>query len=136
MLDEKYKEDISFLVLYFKINQARDNEPACDTLASAILEKDADNELAMKWLGKKFFWKAENRYLKELEAYEKKKTTSQYNKLLDAFETVTNDFKTSLNYFTRLYKLYPKTEYAQYLGNLYTRLSAEGKAKYYYDKAK
>jgi tetratricopeptide (TPR) repeat protein len=89
----------------------------------------------MKWFGEKYFWLAENRYQAEMEAYEKKRTNSQYAKLLEAFKIVTRDFKTSLGYFTRLYKLYPKPEYARYLGNIYTRLDDKEKAKYYYNKA-
>lgn len=135
LLDDSYKEDVSMLGIYFQINRIRKNEPACDTLAREILDRDPDNEEAMKWFGEKYFWQAENRYQAEMEAYEKRKTNSQYAKLLEAFKTVTRDFKTSLNYFSKLYKLSPKPEYARYLGNIYTRLDDEEKAKYYYSKA-
>jgi len=135
LLDASYKEDISLLGVYLQISLIRKNEPVCDTLARAILDRDPDNEEAMRWLGEKYFWLAENRYQAEMEAYEKRRTNSQYAKLLEAFKTVTRDFKTSLSYFSKLYKLYPDSEYAKYLGNIYTRLDDEEKAKYYYNKA-
>jgi len=54
---------------------------------------------------------------------------------LKAFKIVTVDFKQSLDYYSRLYNLYPKPEYAKYLGNIYARLNDEKNAKYYHDKA-
>jgi hypothetical protein len=52
-----------------------------------------------------------------------------------AFKIVTADFKESLKYYTKLYKLYPKPEYARYLANIYARLDDEKMAKYYRDLA-
>lgn len=66
----------------------------------------------------KYYWKAENRYQAEMKAYNENKTRKQYAELLKAFKIVTNDFKQSLEYYTKLYNLYPKPEYAKYLGNI------------------
>ena len=136
MLEAKYKEEAGILEVYLKINQARDNEALSDTLAGLILEKEATNETALRWFAEKYYYKAENRYQEEMEAYEKKRTNSQYNKLLIAFKTVTGDFKTSLDYFRKLYQLYPDPQYATFLGNIYTRLDDEKTAKYYYNRSK
>jgi hypothetical protein len=70
-----------------------------------------------------------------MKAYEENKTRKQYARLLKAFKIVTVDFKLSLDYYTRLYKLYPRPEYAKYLGNIYARLSDEKNAKYYHNLA-
>jgi hypothetical protein len=70
-----------------------------------------------------------------MKAYEENKTRRQYDILVKAFKTVTVDFKRSLEYYTRLYNLYPKPEYARFLGNIYARLSDEKNAKYYQGKA-
>ncbi len=70
-----------------------------------------------------------------MKAYEANKTRKQYARPLKAFETMTLDFKKSLDYYTRLYRLFHKPENANYLGNIYARLSDEKNAKYYHDKA-
>ncbi len=136
LLDDKTKEDISMLESYLIINDAQNKKDVCKTLANQILKRDDDNEMAMKWFGEYYYWKAENRYKAELDAYEKKKTRSQYAKLLEAFKTVTADFKKSLSYFAKLYQKYPDPEYAKYLGDIYARLNDKEKAKYYHSKAK
>jgi len=136
LLDDSYKEKTNILEVYLSINQSRKNEALSDSLAQVILSIDSNNELALKRFAEKYYYKAENRYQEEMEAYEKKRTNSQYNKLLKAFKIVTSDFKTSLEYFEKLYKLNPDPEYATFLGNIYTRLDDEKTAKYYYDRSK
>jgi len=136
LLETKHKEEAGILEVYLNISQARDNEALSDSLAGLILEKEANNETALRWFAEKYYYKAENRYQEEMDAYEKKRTNSQYNKLLEAFKTVTSDFKASLDYFKKLYQLNPDPQYATFLGNIYTRLDDEKTAKYYYDRAK
>jgi len=136
LLGTKHKEEAGILEVYLNISQARENEALSDSLAGLILEKEANNETALRWFAEKYYYKAENRYQEEMEAYEKKRTNSQYNKLLEAFKTVTSDFKASLDYFKKLYQLNPDPQYATFLGNIYTRLDDEKTAKYYYDRAK
>ncbi len=136
LLDDSYKEKTNILEVYLSINESRQNEALSDSLAQLILTQDANNEPALRWFAEKYYYKAENRYQEEMEAYEKKRTNSQYNKLLKAFKIITSDFKTSLDYFTKLYKLNPDPQYATFLGNIYTRMDDEKTAKYYYDRSK
>ena len=95
------------------------------------LSLEDTNVLAMEWEAMRLYNKAENRYQSEMKAYENKKTTSQYNKLLKAFEGVTADFKSSLKYFKELYEINPSKKYASYLANIYARLDDKQKAEYY-----
>lgn len=119
---------------YFKINEALKNESECEKTAKDLLKINSDNQLALKWSAERFFWKAENRYQKEIAAYNKKKTNSQYAKLLKALNIVTSDFKRSRDFFEKLYVANPLPEYARFLGNIYNRLDDKAKAKYYQSK--
>jgi len=123
------------LEVYLAINQVLKNDQVCDSVASLILDTNPEHETSLNWYAEKYYWKAENSYQAEMKAYEENKTRKQYAKLLKAFKIVTVDFKQSLDYYTRLYNLYPRPEYAKYLGNIYARLSDEKNAKYYHDKA-
>ena len=107
------------------------NDSICEQTAEVILEQNPENEPALTWVAKKYYWQAENRYQTEMTAYDLNKTHSQYAILLEAFKTVTLDFKESLGYFTRLYEQYPNPDYAKYLGNIYVRLNDKQKARYY-----
>jgi len=130
-LPQKVRDSIQYKTGLLKANTALKNNHACDTLAANILKKDPGNITALDWMGKKYFWLAENRYQKELAAYAKNRTRSQYIELLQAFKKVTINFKRSLGYFRKLYALHPSSENARYLGNIYARLSVPSKAKYY-----
>ena len=132
-LDESSKQNLVILETHLEINKAQEKNTNCDWAAAEILKQDKNNEQALEWLARKYFWKAENRYQAEMEAYEKNHTRKQYNILLKAFKIVTADFKESLKYYTRLYDLYPGPEYAGYLGNIYARLDDEKMAKHYRD---
>jgi hypothetical protein len=105
-------------------------------LAKSVLQLDKKNETALYYLAKKFYWKAENKYDAEMEKYEKKKTRSQYNKLLKELKLISADFRTSRDYFLKLYKAHPKPEYAKYLGNIYARLNDKEKSNYYKKRSK
>ena len=135
LLDPQSRKETQNLEIYLSINQVLDNKQVCDSIAQLILDIDRDHESSLKWFASKYYWKAENSYQAEMKAYEKNKTRKQYAILLKAFETVTIDFKKSLDYYTRLYELFPKPEYAKYLGNIYARLSDEKNARYYHDRA-
>lgn len=119
---------------YFKINEALKNEAECEKAAKELLKINNENTVALKWSAGRFFWKAENLYQKEMAAYNKKKTNSQYAKLLKALNIITADFKRSRDYFEKLYHANPLPEYARFLGNIYTRLDDKAKAKYYQSK--
>jgi tetratricopeptide (TPR) repeat protein len=135
LLEDESTNRVENLEIYLSINQVQQNDQVCDSIASLILEINPDNESSLSWIANKYYWNAENRYQAEMKAYNENKTRKQYAKLLKAFKIVSNDFKQSLDYYTRLYNLNPKPEYAKYLGNIYARLSDEENAKYYHDKA-
>ncbi len=119
---------------YFKINVALKNDTECERTAKELLRINSENTMALKWSAERYFWKAENLYQKEIAAYNKKKTNSQYAKLLKALNIVTADFKRSRDYFEKLYNANPLPEYARFLGNIYTRLDDKTKANYYKSK--
>ncbi len=134
-LPQKIRDSIPYKTGLLKANAALKNAKASDMLAVGILKKDPKNITALDWLAKKYFWLAENRYQKELAAYYKNRTRSQYAELLQAFKKVTINFKKSLGYFRKLYALQPTSENARYLGNIYARLNVPPKAKYYQNLA-
>jgi len=134
--DEALKHDLKNLEAHLAINIGQENDTICDWAAEEILKQYENHEEALNWLAEKYFWKAENRYQAEMEAYNNNKTRKQYNILLKAFKIVTTDFKESLNYYTKLYEHYPNPDYARYLGNIYARLDDEKMAEYYRKKSR
>ncbi len=134
-LSGQAKEQESMINLLFVTHRALDNESEMDALAHELIEKNPDNVDALEYLAQKYFWKAENRYQEEMKAYENNRTHSQYAQLLRAFDVLNEDFRTSLNYYLRLYEFNPKAEYARFIGNIYLRFDDENKAQYYHDKA-
>lgn len=135
-LPEISRSDEKMTEQYFKVNKALKKDLMCDQLAAELMKMDAANTTALEWKAVKYFWQAENLYQTSLKEYNNNKTNKQYKILLKALDVVTADFKKSLDYFTRLYKLDPQPEYAQYLGNIYTRLDDKKKAEYYYKLSK
>lgn len=130
-LPDESKEDPQLLEGFFTANKSLKNEDACDEIARTLLQNDAENMLALDYWGKKYYYKAEDRYRTEMMAYENKKTNKQYRILLSALDEVTADFKKSLGYFKTLYKLDPSPVHAKYLGYIYGRLDDKKKEKYY-----
>jgi tetratricopeptide (TPR) repeat protein len=112
-----------------------ENDEELIKVSNELLALNPDNTDALFFLGKHFFWKAENRYQSEMEAYEKNRTNRQYAQLLRAFETLNADFRKSLDYFLRLYKINPQPRYARFIGNIYLRFEDKGKADFYHKKA-
>jgi hypothetical protein len=100
-----------------------------------LLSLNPDNTDALFVLAKYYFRKAENLYQKEMEAYEKNRTHRQYAQLLRSFEVLNADFRKSLTHFLKLYNLDPKPQYAQYIGNIYTRFNEPAKANEFNRKA-
>ncbi len=119
---------------YLIVNQGLENGDVCDDLANQLFKKNVNNIVALEWKAKKYFYKAENRYQKEISAYEKHKTRKQYAKLLKSLDVVNKNFKVSLKYYKKLYKLNPDSKYAKYLGNIYARFNDKEKAEYYRSK--
>jgi len=135
-MEANSQSDAHLLAQYLIVNKNLENTEVCDKLAKQITSLDASNVIAMEYYAEKFFWLAENLYVKEMTAYKNKRTTSQYKKLLKALDEVWPTFRKSRDYFLKLYKIDPKPEYANYLGNIYTRFDDKEKADYYYKRAK
>ena len=62
------------LEAYFKINKELGNTDECSTIGNQLLDIDPYNLTALTWFGKMYYRKAEDRYQKEMKAYDKKKT--------------------------------------------------------------
>jgi tetratricopeptide (TPR) repeat protein len=134
-LQDNFRNSPKVTAKLLKAQLALDNTRAADTLAQKVLKSNPENLFALRYEAKKYFWRAENRYQAEMKAYNHNKTRRQYAHLLNAFKIVTADFKKSLTYFRKLYKLQPTAENARYLGNIYARLDDRSKAKYYQNLA-
>ena len=132
---EQAQSDADLLAGYLIVNKNLENYKTCDNLALQIFELDDENIIALEWYGEKFFREAEELYVSEMKAYKNNRTTSQYKRLLKALDKVYPAFRKARDYFLKLYRINPKPEYANYLGNIYTRLGEEQKANYYYNKA-
>lgn len=130
------QEDMQLLEAYFAVNKGIDNIERCNDIARELLSLDSDNLVALNWFGKQYYRKAEDRYQKEMKAYDNHKTNKQYRILLKALDIVTTDFKESLSYFKKIYALEPTPENANYLGHIYGRLSDKKKESYYKELAK
>ncbi len=117
--------------LYFTAQKKLGNTQVCDQMAAILLKLDVTNKMALEWNAEKYFWKAENHYQQAMNDYEKNKTNKQYLIMVKELDGVTADFKKSLGYFEKLYKLYPSKEYAKFMSNIYIRFQDKDKSDYY-----
>lgn len=129
-MSEVEKKEIRHLESYLKIQQALENFKTADKTADEILSLEKENTIAMEYYARKYYYRAENLYQMEMEAYEKNKTNRQYKILLKKLKIVSADFKKSRDYYEKLFQINKKSEYAKYLGNIYARLNNNKKAKY------
>ena len=116
---------------YFLIQKELKDTTICDSVSMALLEINPENVEALEWNAKKYYWLGENRYQREMSVYDKKKTNRQYKILLNELDLVTADFKKSLPYFDKLWKIEPGKKYASYFANIYARFGDGKKADYY-----
>ncbi len=130
------KQDVQLLEAYLGVNNGLGKTDTCNDIAQQLLSIDANNLVALNWFGKQYYNKAEDRYRKEMKAYDDHKTNKQYRILLKALDVVTADFKKSLSYFKKIYTLQPTSENANYLSHIYGRLSDKKKEAYYKGLAK
>jgi len=129
--DAETQLETKAMELYLTAQKNLENYSVADKLATAILKKSPKSKVALERMAEKYFWKAENRYQKEMDAYEKKKTNRQYAIMLKALEGITVDFKKSLSYYEKLYKNYPSKEYAKQMANIFARFQDKKKSDYY-----
>ncbi len=135
-LDMQAQGDVNNLKNYLNINKNLGKTEECNKIAKQINKIEPNSIFVLEYYADKYFWLAENMYVKEMNAYKKKRTTSQYNKLLKALEKVWPNFKKSRDLYLKLYKKDPKPEYAGYLSKIYTRYDNKEKAAYYKKRAK
>lgn len=132
--DNKEKE-VTLLEDYVALNNHFNNLQIALETSKKLLSLAPENETALLTVGRFYYNKAEDRYQREMKAYEKKKTRRQYAFLLDQLKVATKDFKTARFYFEQLYNRYPRKEYAVYLSNINTRLNNKKQAEYYKSKS-
>ena len=130
-LDPSVQKSEKYLNDYFVLNRKKENKAACDSLASVMLSVNPLNTYALEWNAEKYYWLAENRYQREMEKYNRNKTTRQYQLLVKELELVTADFKKSLVWFDQLWKKDPGEKYAPFMTNIYARFGNPEKADYY-----
>lgn len=104
-IQQKARKEESLLHDYLKLLLAMDHDQKAIQVARELLELNAENTDALYHMAVHYFWQAENRYQEEMQAYEQNRTHRQYAQLLRAFEVLNEDFRTSLNYFLKLYDL-------------------------------
>ena len=134
-IDEDARSTEELLTVYLVVQKNLGNTKESTELAAQLLKMNPNNQEALEWFAKSNFRKAEDLYVTEMKAYKNHRTTKQYKRLLKKLDIAYEDYRTSRDYFLKLYKLSPKSEYAKYLGDIYTRLAQKQKAAYYYNKA-
>lgn len=135
-IDPKDQNEAKMLSSYFKLCDKLNYKNQLDGVAQKLLKVDAYNIDALEHFAEKYYWLAENSYIKEMKAYNEHKTQEQYQKLLAAFKVLNENYKIAKDYFLKLYQLQPKSRYATFLGNIFTRFENKEKADYYYNLAK
>ena len=131
-IDNKKENDSELIEDYLKLQTSLGKDTkSLYTLSTKLLALDPNNVSALSNIAKYYYEKAEDRYNREMDAYDKKKTRRQYAYLLEQLKIAANDYKTSSQYFEQLYKLNPSKETAAYLSNIFSRISKEKKAEYY-----
>ena len=135
-IDGKYQSQAKYLEGHMKVCESLKHFDQMNRAALQLLKMDRNNCSALETLAIYYYRMAEERYQTEMKAYEKNRTNRQYKQLLNALEEINANFRTSREYFERLYKLNPEPRFANYLGNIYTRFENKKQADYYYRKAK
>lgn len=130
-LDKTSQNELPKLNTYFLVQKELKDSTVCDSVSLVLLDKDPQNVEALEWNAKKYYWKGENRYQREMAKYNKKKTTRQYKILLKELDNATADFKRSLKYFDKLWNIESGKKYASYFANIYARFGDEKKSKSY-----
>lgn len=131
VMDAGAKGTEANLLHYFKVNKALENNLVCDSVSLEILKMNPENMGALEWNAKKYYWAGQNRYKREMDKYNQKKTRKNYTILLKELDLVTADFKKALPYLEKLWKLDPGKEYAGYFANIYALFGDEKKTNYY-----
>jgi tetratricopeptide (TPR) repeat protein len=130
-LTPEQQNDTENIESFLIVNSALNNNETCLKLSDRLLRANENNVVALDWLANYYFWKAEKRYQKEMKDYKAHQTRKQYAHLLKALERVSSEYKKSLHYGTKLYKVNPTAKTAKLLSRCYNRLDNKKKAAYY-----
>ncbi|MDY0199975.1 MAG: hypothetical protein RBR40_03200 [Tenuifilaceae bacterium] len=128
--------DVELLTGYVLTLKNLDKSNEILPTAESLLKLDPENLIAKDAIAIQLYKSAEERYQREMKAYQNNKTSTQYKRLLKQLDLINADFKIARGYLEELYKLKPEAHYATLLGNIYTRFENKSKANYYYKKAK
>ncbi len=131
LMNEVQRSREDNLVRYLELNKKLQNDVLADSIANEIVKLNPEQFEALDWLAKKYYWEGQNRYNREMKAYEQNKTRKQYRILLEELDKVTIDFKKALPYLEKLWEQKPGKEYAAYFANIYARFGNEEKANFY-----
>jgi outer membrane protein assembly factor BamD (BamD/ComL family) len=135
-IDANTQNDVKLLNGYYTVNEKLQYKDQLEKIAQQLLKLDANNIDALEFFAEKFYWLAENSYVKEMKAYQANKTDKQYQQLLAAYKIYFENYRIAKDYFLKLYQISPKSRYATFLGNIFTRYENKEKADYYYNLAK
>ncbi|NVO09431.1 MAG: hypothetical protein HXX16_05665 [Bacteroidales bacterium] len=134
--DNNAQNEVKYLNSYYKVCEKLEYKNQLEKIAQQLLKLDKNNIDALEFFAEKYYWLAENSYVKEMKAYQVNKTDKQYQQLLAAYKVYFENYRISKEYFLRLYQINPKPRYATFLGNIFTRYENKEKADYYYNLAK
>lgn len=129
-------DDVELLTGYLLTLKNLDKSDDILPTAERLLKINPESLTAKEAIAIQLYKSAEERYQREMKAYQNNRTSTQYKRLLKQLEIINADFKIARGYLEELYKLNPESRYATYLGNIYTRFENKSKANYYYKKAK
>jgi hypothetical protein len=130
-LDKADQSKEPYLNRYFALNKSLEYSAVADSLADALLQLNPKHVAALEWNGEKYYWLGENRYQREMEKYNQRKTHVQYQFLLNELKIVAEDFKRSRDYFEKLWAIEKLPRYASFLSNIYARLDNRERAEYF-----
>jgi tetratricopeptide (TPR) repeat protein len=134
-LNNEVQSSPDMLSHWFTVNLEMGNNQEVDRLADLLLQNNPQHIAALEWKAEKSYRSAESDYQREMKAYENNRTNRQYKIMLEALDDITAEFKIALGYYEKLYAINPKTEYAQYMSNIYVRFNDKEKADFYRRKA-
>lgn len=118
---------------YFKLNKQKDNNARADSVSLALLEVAPGHVGALEWQAQKNYEKGEARYKREMDKYEARPTTGNYQTLLRGLKAASVHFREALQYFEKLWEVNPddRDRYAVYMNNIHVRFNDKQKADYY-----
>ena len=84
--DATTQNDVKLLNGYYTVNEKLQYKNQLEKIAQQILKLDANNIDALEFFAEKYYWLAENSYVKEMKAYQANRTDKQYQQLLAAYK--------------------------------------------------